>query len=312
MPNWVTNTVKVDNFEVAKEKLLRKPTAEELKEDICLSEDSYIVDFNMLIPQPKDLEIIAGCYEWVVNKYNSDFLKDRVERQTIEITPIFEKLYDKEVTQDEFINRLNNVLALHLQTFIRVYDITETDKDKIREDIENIAKGYFNLQRHGATNWYDWNCKHWGTKWNGCEVLYVDEEQKIICFHTAYSTPLPVLFELGKYTGVTVAFADEDTGNNYGIYTCKDDNFNLLLSDENKSVGESMACRGECIENIDLLYGDEENYTDEEMENDFKTDRETFINQAHEDFIKTEELINNLFWYLNKRSVKFCNTSLSV
>ena len=32
MANWITTTVKAENFEILKEKLLRKPTEEELKE----------------------------------------------------------------------------------------------------------------------------------------------------------------------------------------------------------------------------------------------------------------------------------------
>ena len=56
MPNWVTNTVKVENWDVLKEKLI----------DV----DKYEVDFNKLIPMPEDLNITAGGYEWQEDKYS--------------------------------------------------------------------------------------------------------------------------------------------------------------------------------------------------------------------------------------------------
>jgi hypothetical protein len=51
------------------------------------------------------------------------------------------------------------------------------------------------LKRTGYTNWYDWCCDCWGTKWNACRTGiecdygdYVD-----IRFDTAWSPPEPIL-----------------------------------------------------------------------------------------------------------------------
>ena len=79
MPNWVTNVVKAENMDVLEEKLLRKPTQEELLEDSELTENDMIVDFGMLIPRPKDLDIIAGGSEWIVDHYG--FHKEEETKQ---------------------------------------------------------------------------------------------------------------------------------------------------------------------------------------------------------------------------------------
>lgn len=44
-------------------------------------------------------------------------------------------------------------------------------------------------------NWYDWNCDHWGTKWNACEsCVYGDE----VHFDTAGGAPEPIFEALSK------------------------------------------------------------------------------------------------------------------
>ena len=59
MPNYITNTVKVKDMDVLKEKLLAV--------DECGND---IVDFNKLIPMPKEiLDTIAGGCEWIVDKF---------------------------------------------------------------------------------------------------------------------------------------------------------------------------------------------------------------------------------------------------
>ena len=56
MPNWVTN-----NLNIAEKDL-------ETFKKLALDENG-MVDFNILIPRPKDLDITAGSYEWCIDKY---------------------------------------------------------------------------------------------------------------------------------------------------------------------------------------------------------------------------------------------------
>ena len=280
MPNYITNTVKVKDMDVLKEKLLAV--------DECGND---IVDFNKLRPMPKEiLDTIAGGCEWIVDKFG--ILAEYKNKQTDMVQPLLDSLYDAELTQAEFINKVeetNNTFK-----FIACYNLYHiTDVAEQKEKIHNVLKGYYNLRKYGVRNWYDWSNEYWGTKWNGMETI-VDEYNNTISFQTAWACPFPVLEELSKYTDFIVSFADEDTGNNYGIVKFSNGKSNIILDDTNHNIGESYACRFEEIENIEDTYS-EYNYTDEEIQEYFKTDRETLINTIVEDFNKTNKLINSLF-----------------
>ncbi|TPL94757.1 hypothetical protein [Mesorhizobium sp. B2-3-10] len=43
----------------------------------------------------------------------------------------------------------------------------------------------------GHSNWYDWHCEKWGTKWDACElqVNEADEDSIDVYFETAWSPP---------------------------------------------------------------------------------------------------------------------------
>lgn len=51
-----------------------------------------------------------------------------------------------------------------------------------------------------SPNWYDWACKHWGTKWDICspwdtDEIYNDEDGNgtyVFKFDTAWSPPIPI------------------------------------------------------------------------------------------------------------------------
>lgn len=67
-------------------------------------------------------------------------------------------------------------------------------------------------------NWYDWNIRHWGTKWNAYSSE-CDFSKQILTFTTANSAALPVIVALSqKYPDVYLKyrFADEDFGYNVG------------------------------------------------------------------------------------------------
>lgn len=61
------------------------------------------------------------------------------------------------------------------------------------------------LMKYGATNWYDWCIKYWGTKWNAyryggyeVELLGIDDRYISYCFDTAWSIPYPYYDQLRK------------------------------------------------------------------------------------------------------------------
>lgn len=76
-------------------------------------------------------------------------------------------------------------------------------------------------QRFGASDWYDWQCSNWGTKWNANDVYWGDDNE-YVSFNTAWSTPFNLFVSLSKkYPQATfeIEYADEDFGYNVGQYT---------------------------------------------------------------------------------------------
>jgi hypothetical protein len=74
-------------------------------------------------------------------------------------------------------------------------------------------------KRFGASCWYDWQKKNWGTKWNAYSQTL--EKNGDIRFKTAWSTPSLLMIKLSvKYPEAEffVRFACEDTGYNVGEY----------------------------------------------------------------------------------------------
>jgi len=56
-------------------------------------------------------------------------------------------------------------------------------------------------------NWYDWNVKNWGTKWNAYSqsIEGPEDDQVTLTFDTAWAPPLPVIAALKeKYPGAHI------------------------------------------------------------------------------------------------------------
>ena len=78
------------------------------------------------------------------------------------------------------------------------------------------------IAKYGHAEWYGWSCKNWGTKWNAYSIR--TKRGGKISFQTAWSTPVPVIKALSRTfpdVEICVEFADEDIGNNTGIYICR-------------------------------------------------------------------------------------------
>ena len=78
-------------------------------------------------------------------------------------------------------------------------------------------------QRTGISKdgWHDWNCEHWGTKWDlsDDEAVFTEDEFKEaenagmldLVFDTAWSPPIPVFEQMAKL-GVEFSFSSEEPG----------------------------------------------------------------------------------------------------
>lgn len=181
MPNHVTNVLK---FDCSEERFLE--IANFLRME---GEPLGSVDFNKLIPMPKELDIESGSRG--MNGL---------------------KLYR------EYISAVNQGAAPMDE--VNRTAMEEFYKSQADPEIWALGKAYYeNLQNHGATTWYEWCWEHWGTKWNAYAYNEIDPSNKTLIFCTAWS-PVPKLIEAlsVEFGDVDILYrwADEDLGQNVG------------------------------------------------------------------------------------------------
>ena len=233
MPNWVRNRIIAKDFAELKKHLVNKKGE---------------VDFNVAIPMPKDLNISSGSfsYDQQHRSWFSKFTAERIKEQA-PADVLMAKHYTKSITQDHFVGvcLLDKELVRTVRA-IRGYKIRgehKMSREDLHEALDTFFRGYFNVQRYGWKDWYDWSIENWGTKWNACDV-HVDDENQVIEFETAWSMPDGVLKEVCKYTPLRVEYADENMGSNCGMedyYLDEDGNPTVAIV-----MNESLELAAEC------------------------------------------------------------------
>ena len=251
MPNYVKNKVTCANMDELKKLLLNKDEN---------------VDFNIVLPRPKDLDITSGSnsYDMPSRYFHTEEAERKLVKQRRIIGNVLEMLYDDTMTQAEFVEKVleDKNLVKKIRTFKGWYlrkskTIRYAMKKKeLEEALGDYIKGFFNIKRYKARDWYDWSIENWGTKWNAGDTI-VDNET--IEFETAWSTPVPVFVELSKRLKditITVDYADEDIGSNCGTLEI----LNGEVTESKPETPRQFAC--------DLWGYDESDFEDEESNND--------------------------------------------
>ena len=283
MPNYITNVIYVKNNKEVLKHLVKK------------NEEGVVdIDFNIVKPMPKDLMINSGSDSFIVeSKYSFEIDKADLQKKTI--LPVLDKIYDNTITQDEFLSKVKEIWPKVKSKFKKVYGFYKSDEFK---DYETALKGYFNYKRYGYKDWYDWSIANWGTKWNGCnfQAYKLNGNREVISFETAWSCPVEYLIELSKVVKepMLITYADEDIGYNYGILRIENGEVEEILTPENTSAGEALACRGEDRECVDDYYG-VDNYTDDEISEFFDgKSRKELTDGLVADYDKASTLLDNL------------------
>lgn len=114
------------------------------------------------------------------------------------------------------VERMLGVVETYLSprlTLPQLYDKYPTTQDR---DAINQLMGFQIM--YGATTWYQWSIKNWGTKWDMYDVTC---NNNVLQFDTAWSTPMHWLESFAKTLPVDVVikieYASEDIGSNAGI-----------------------------------------------------------------------------------------------
>lgn len=171
MPNHITNVLEINAYKHrgAPEGLIDQIL------DAVKGEKPF--DFNRLIPRPADLDITAGSVQ------------------------------DSALALDDDSKAMS---MLHWQWVVNagVRDITElrallrkqyaerTEKEPGCPTLDDFAiRIRSNIDKHGHSDWYNWSCDHWGTKWNAYSAIAgkVDDTTAVVHFETAWAPPMPVL-----------------------------------------------------------------------------------------------------------------------
>lgn len=210
MPNHVMNRITLDcSDERAKEimeALMYDPNPDDEE-----GTGFGTLDFNKLIPMPPSLMIEAGSsteqgieiYLTAVNPNAPDYDLPKMPEDR------FEKLVNDLNAERRFSLYKPYLSEEEVQKYTRYSSfgkLADTGKQAIN-----------NMINYGATTWYDWSIKNWGTKWNSYDSWKGDD--KGFQFSTAWSAPHPVLEELtARFPGVYITheWADEDIGQNCG------------------------------------------------------------------------------------------------
>ena len=187
MPNNVTNILQLEG------------DAKRIQEVLAaIQSDEFgigSISFDRLIPMPISLYIECGSRTSEGLKAYNDF---------IEVYSLVNQSEDSD---------LLSIPEEAEQAFLRVRPVDPKSWE--------LGKTAFqNKQRYGASTWYEWRIRHWGTKWDayGFEDAPLRQDGQIT-FLTAWSPPHPVMQRLtAQFHDVTIHhdWADEDLGYNCG------------------------------------------------------------------------------------------------
>ena len=192
MPNWVRTRLTFNGEQSRIDELKAFVKSETKDESGELHTNLF--DFNKVVPMPEELNIESGSSgEWgmryLLLNAKSSFLWTDDDRSFME----------------------------------RMEKQKEENPDRFNNDVELGKKYLNNISKYGHTTWYEWHCANWGTKWNACEVEWVNDNQ--VEFETAWSFCFPIVEKLSQLfpdVAIEFSFADEDCGSNTGTGTIKD------------------------------------------------------------------------------------------
>ena len=195
MPNWVKNIVKTDKDVIA-----------DIKSKYFNEEG---LDFNKIIPMPKDLDITSGGSG--EDGLMILFFESNNDEEKKQINQVYRSL-----------NCFHDDIYLHPRFLRLLKDYGKIKEDSLYKSLKEMGTKYLeNYKKYGYANWYNWCCDKWGTKWNssGCR-----SNEEMIIFETAWEFPGRVISKLSeKYPDAIFKcrFADEGIKENSGIVDFK-------------------------------------------------------------------------------------------
>lgn len=195
MPNHITNRLEInadnDRVQEVMNFIKGKPNEEGT---------SNYIDFNKIIPMPKELMIEAST----AGEYGLQYIL-AMQRKP-------------DNTPDD----------------LEAIKWIESQPEERRKQVLQLGEMYLsNQKQYGYPTWYEWSNNTWGTKWNAYEQRF--EEPNVLWFDTAWNG-VPQL--IGKLSEIfpniefQYAYADEDLGSNTGKGSIKNGEILMTFPDD--------------------------------------------------------------------------------
>lgn len=190
MPNWTHNKI-----------ICKKEIAEKLLTQI---EDTYILDFNKLIPMPNELNLTSGRIEDYSVVY---YYKNISDEEKLKVKRILEN--SKDDFYGNFWNKykddINKVIngIINTSEIQNCYDLEDKEIKEKYTNIYDLGKQYIdNIKEYNFSTWYDWRIENWGTKWNVEEevsVIDTGNNELEILFDTAWDLPEKIMLKFSEF-----------------------------------------------------------------------------------------------------------------
>ena len=193
------------------------------------------VDFNILIPMPEELNITCGSGSIPTSKgakYASEITKTE-EKEHEPIYNMLKKVLEElgATTQQDFVNYClqdNNI-------FNSIVDINGFSNPYKKDHVTTYLQGFYNLEKYGYKDWYDFRIDKWGCKWNADNT---DIYESVISFETPWGSPDEIFIELSKHIPIRVMSCDEF--GNFGDITDYIDGEVTTVLDDSSAVYDYM------------------------------------------------------------------------
>lgn len=185
------------------------------------------VDFNILIPMPEELNITCGSGSIPTTKgakYVSEITKE-AEKEHEPIYNMLKKALEElgDTTQQEFVS----YCLQDSNIFNSIVDINGFSNPYKKDHVTTYLQGFYNLEKYGYKDWYDFCIDKWGCKWNANNT---DICGSVISFETPWGSPDEIFTELSKHIHIRVMSCDE-FGNFGDIVDYIDGEANTVLDD---------------------------------------------------------------------------------
>ena len=250
MPNYCNNTLRV---ETVRNNKVSKNQLKQFIEDVC--------DKGEVASLKEAKEVRKKHLEENLNTEYRDNVELYVKHKKMSIKKFMTEVlgfeFDKE--KEEFFKdrsefSMNKILPTP-EELRKVTAPVRAENGETEEEFKARVKRHQKL--YGASDWYEWNCANWGTKWDACDVSFEDISSTEVSyfFNTAWSPICPFLETIGKmYPLLKFSLYCEESGNDFaGDYVVESGE---VTEDETRSCPVTCGCCGEELEEGEELNDD--------------------------------------------------------